>query len=288
MDWIAGIQRAIDYMEENLEEPLDYTEIARRANLSGSYFQKVFSILCGCTVGEYIRSRRLTLAGSDLVHHGKKVIDVAYQYGYETPESFTRAFTRFHGVTPYAARARGGPLRSYARLSIHLSLKGGTTMNYRIQTKDSFSLLVKTQRFSQEDSAREIPKFWDKCRADGTLELLEARCDKSVLGSCITALCTEDTTCGESFPYSIGAAYDGGEIPQGMAVEHIPALTWAVFDATGAMPDAIQKLWHRIFSEFFPSSDYRPAGSYDLEIYTGGDMGSGDYHSEIWVAVQPR
>ena len=100
MNLATGIQKAINYIEEHITDELDMAEVASQAACSPYYFQKIFGILCGITVGEYIRNRRLTLAGSELMKTDAKVIDTALKYGYESPESFTRAFTRFHGVTP--------------------------------------------------------------------------------------------------------------------------------------------------------------------------------------------
>lgn len=117
MDWIMGLQRAIDYLEEHLTEPLDIGAAASQAYVSSFHFQRVFSVLCGCTVGEYVRSRRLTQAGLALLTTDRKVIDIALDCGYDSPESFTRAFTRFHGVSPTAAR-NGSPLRPPVHHSI--------------------------------------------------------------------------------------------------------------------------------------------------------------------------
>lgn len=114
MGWIDGLQRAIDYIEDNLTEELDYAEIARQAYSSSFHFQRVFGILCGYTLGEYIRNRRLTLAGSELASSDGKVIDVAVKYGYDSPESFSRAFSRFHGITPSQARSRKAELKSFS------------------------------------------------------------------------------------------------------------------------------------------------------------------------------
>lgn len=161
MDWIMGLQRAVDYIEAHLTEQISYEDVAREAYVSPFYFQRVFSILCGYTVGEYIRNRRLTLAGSELLATDQKVIDLALKYGYETPESFTRAFTRFHGITPSAARLTLAPLTSFARLSIQISMKGGERMQYRIANKDSFRIVAKGTRCSEEDekNREEIPAF---------------------------------------------------------------------------------------------------------------------------------
>ena len=132
MDWIKGIQRAIDYTEAHLTEEIDYDAVAKEAYSSSFHFQRVFSIMCGYTLGDYIRMRRLSLAADELRGSDEKVIDIALKYGYETPESFTRAFSRFHGITPSQARAPGAKLRSFAPLHIKVTLEGGSMLDYRI------------------------------------------------------------------------------------------------------------------------------------------------------------
>ena len=292
MDWIKSFQKSINYIEEHITEPLDYDRIAQEMNISGFYFQKIFSILCGISPGEYIRNRRLTLAGSELLATDQKVLDLALKYGYDTPEGFTRAFTRFHGVTPNAARKEKTPLKSFSRLSISISLKGGTSMNYRIEEKCNFQILAKTQRFSKiEDvcSRKDIPIFWSECHQDGTLKYLTETGKKDgVLGDSIVGICMEDSTVVKDFPYSIGAEYDTGSIPEGYRLFDIPAATWLIFEAEGPMPESIQRLWHQIFAEFFPTSDYKPSGNFNFEVYPSGDMNNEEYHSEIWIAVTEK
>lgn len=292
MDWIKGFNNAIDYIEQNITEPLAYERIAQEMNISGFYFQRIFSILCGYTVGEYIRSRRLTLAGNDLLTTDEKIIDIALKYGYDTPEGFTRAFTRFHGVTPSAVRTKPVNLKSFARLSIIISVKGGESMNYKIEKKSGFKIVAKTQRFSKIENVQgrdDIPQFWTDCHEDGTVRKLEEISKKDgVLGGNIVGLCMEDSTVVKDFPYSIGGEYNGGEVPEGYTIFDIPAATWVVFDSTGAMPRAMQELWHKVFAEFFPASDYKPSGNFDIELYTAGDNSQDDYHSEIWIAVEKK
>jgi len=102
---MTGMQNAIDYIEDNLTEPLDYSIIAQKAYSSSYHFQRVFSVVCGITLGDYIRSRRMTLAGNELAGTNAKVIDVAEKYGYNSPDSFAKVFTRFHGVAFSLARS---------------------------------------------------------------------------------------------------------------------------------------------------------------------------------------
>ena len=147
MDWITGIQNAINYIEAHITEELDNETIAKESFSSPFHFQRVFSILCGYTLGEYIRNRRLSLAGAELTQGKEKVIDIAYKYGYETPESFAKAFQKFHGITPSQARGDGANLRSFSRLSIKVSLEGGNIMNYRIEGKPAMVLTGFKKRF---------------------------------------------------------------------------------------------------------------------------------------------
>ena len=148
MNWITGMQKAIDYIEANLTEEIDYEKVAAESFSSSYHFQRVFSILCGYTLGEYIRLRRLSLAGAELANGKDKVIDIALKYCYDSPDSFAKAFQKFHGITPSQARADGNTLKSFSRLSIKISLEGGSTMNYRIEEKDEMILTGYKRRFS--------------------------------------------------------------------------------------------------------------------------------------------
>ena len=156
MDWITGIQNAINYIEDHITDELDYETIAKESFSSSFHFQRVFSILCGYTLGEYIRNRRLTLAGTELANTREKVIDVAYKYGYENPESFAKAFQKFHGITPSQARGSGAILKSFSRLSIKVSLEGGSIMNYRIEQKKPLVLFGYKARFTGSPKDRKL------------------------------------------------------------------------------------------------------------------------------------
>ena len=154
MDWITGIGRAIDYIEENLGGEIDPAEAAARSYSSPSHFARVFSILCGYTLGEYIRLRRLTLAGAELAAGDIRVIDAALKYGYDSPDSFARAFRAFHGVLPSEARRKDVTLKSFSRLSLKITLEGGTIMNYRIEEKNAFRMLGYRRRFTGSPAER--------------------------------------------------------------------------------------------------------------------------------------
>jgi len=294
MDWITGIQRAIEYIEDNITEELDYSEIAKTAYISSFHFQRAFGILCNFTVGEYIRNRRLSLAGAEISMSNTKVIDIALKYGYETPESFTKAFSRFHGVTPKAARELGANLKSFSRLSIKLILEGGDVMDYRIEKKPSFTVVGKVKEFSADMniSKKEIPMFWTECYEDGTTEKLmsiagrtnQPVTGKGLLGWCSSNNCNKE----ESFEYAIGTETNAIDEICGFTEIRIPAYTWAVFKCIGVMPKAIQNMWSRIYSEFLPQSEYNIIEDMDFEFYPEGDNSKDDYISEIWIPVEKQ
>lgn len=280
-DWSEGIQNAIRYIEDNLTETLDIRDIAAQAYVSAFHFQRIFGVLCGMTVGEYIRSRRLSLAAQELSRGDIRVIDAALKYGYDSPDSFTRAFTKFHGVSPSAARERGAALKSFAPLRIKLTLEGGGMMDYRIVEKEQFTVVGASRRFNTETSYQEIPVFWQEFYANGGGEKI---CGK--FGICLDP--RDNSGSGMEFDYLIADPYDPGkDIPQGCVTRAIPAGTWAVFPCRGALPEALQSVNTRIWNEWLPNCrDYKLAGNYNIEMYTPPCEDPAKTYSEIWIPVE--
>lgn len=290
MDWITGISKAIDYIEEHITEPTDYARAAKEACSSPFNFQRVFALLCGYTLGDYVRMRRLTLAGEELLSADAKVIDVALKYGYDSPESFSRAFTRFHGVSPSAVR-KGAAIRSFSRICVKLILTGGSIMEYRIEKKQAAKIICRRREFTKpgdDYTNREIPEFWNECGRDGSIQKLcgyikDSAQFKGLLGVCFS---TEMTDSG--FPYGIGAEYDGKSDPQDFEIVEIPAYTYAVFTVRGRMPDAFRETYRKICTEFFPQSGYEYGNGVEIEVYPSADVQNPDYTCEIWIAVKPK
>ena len=290
MDWITGISKAIDYIEEHITEPTDHARAAKEACSSPFNFQRVFALLCGYTLGDYVRMRRLTLAGEELLSTDAKVIDVALKYGYDSPESFSRAFTRFHGVSPSAVR-KGAAIRSFSRICVKLILTGGSIMEYRIEKKQAAKIICRRREFTKpgdDYTNREIPEFWNECGRDGSIQKLcgyikDSAQFKGLLGVCFS---TEMTDSG--FPYGIGAEYDGESDPQDFEIVEIPAYTYAVFTVRGKMPDAFRETYRKICTEFFPQSGYEYGNGVEIEVYPSADVQNPDYTCEIWIAVKPK
>ena len=285
MEWLNRMTDAIDFIEEHLTEPIAMEDIARRAYASSFHFQRTFHVLTGVTVAEYMRKRRLTLAAQELCTSPTlKVVDVALKYGYESPESFTKAFRKVHGLTPSDARTLGVPLKAFPRLSFHLSLKGDQDMDYRIIHRDRFAVTGKRLRVSTQDGEnfRRIPQFWETSYADGTVAALRAlRPDGVLLGICLT-----NDHDHEEMTYAIAVegTFEGPE-HAGWTTAEIPAATWAAFPSIGRLPDAIQHVWTRIFEEWFPATGYQHAGGPELEVLPAGDDLATSYQCEVWVPV---
>ncbi|MBQ9948467.1 MAG: AraC family transcriptional regulator [Oscillospiraceae bacterium] len=276
-NWTEGIQNAVSYIEENLNGELRIEDIAARAYVSAFHFQRIFSVLCGYTVGEYIRNRRLSLAAEELSSGEARVIDVAYKYGYESPDSFSRAFTRFHGISPSAAKEKGAELRAFAPLRIHLTLKGGTVMEYKIVEKSAFTVIGRSGMFNTETSYQEIPEFWAEHYRNGGGEII---C--GMYGVCMDSD-------GKNFEYLIADDYrPWKEVPSGYRTRVIPAGTWAVFPCRGALPKALQDVNTQIWTEWLPScKEYKLGGNYNLEVYlTPPQPDPNDNYCEIWVPVE--
>ncbi|SEA25774.1 AraC family transcriptional regulator [Thalassobacillus cyri] len=286
MTWVESLQRAIDYIEEHLYDQISMEAIADEANVSVFHFQRVFSLLTEISVGEYLRRRRMTLAAQELNKTNARIIDIAYKYGYDTPEAFSKAFRRQHGISPSEARTYTGKLQSYNRLVIQVSLKGAEPMQYKGVEQEGFTIVGIKRQFPlvNEENLTGIPKMWEEVNKDGTGDLLfkvNNGAVKGVLGVCVD----KSNSQSNRIDYWIAAAREG-DIPDGLSSKEISASKWAVFEVHGAMPDAIQNTWKKIFSEWFLSSGYEHAGTSELEVYTGGDPYDSHYYSEVWIPVK--
>lgn len=268
---------AIDYIEDHLLGNIEYKKIAQIALCSEYHFQRMFAFIVGVPLNEYIRRRKLTLAGFELQNSKEKIIDLALKYGYKSPDSFSRAFTAVHGITPSKARVKGSSLKAYPRITITLSLKGAVEMNYRIEEKSGFSIVGLKERFSNIDGLGEnIGKMWTETPQQTLKQIGE-------LGNGLVGVYSgmyEDHTTD----YYI-AAITEKEAPDTLCKLDISAHTWAIFEITGPMPTAMAEVWGRIFSEWFPTSGYEHAEAPEVEWYSQGDLTAPDYKSEIWIPV---
>ena len=296
MEWLTSIRTAIDYMEEHLTDNISAQDVADRVYLSPFFLQKGFSLMTGYGIGEYIRNRRLYRAALNLRETDYKVIDIAFRYGYETPESFTKAFSRFHGATPSQVR-RGAAICTFLPLMIKLSIQGGNQMDYKITPMFPFKVIGFQKEFDNETAHTEIPKFWDEICEKYAYNVYAGNApanpyEQALVDNCIGeyGVCIDDIG-GGKFRYLIAGKYTGGAIPDGMVVYEFPRNEWAVFDCIGPNPQTLQSVNTRIFSEWLPGNpDYELSGNATVEWYdcVNGEMTDPDYHSAIWVPVKRK
>ena len=291
VDWLDRMNNAMDYIEANLADDISYDKIAQLACCSVYHFQRMFPFITGVTLSEYIRRRRLTLAAFELHATDVKVIDVAVKYGYESQAAFTRAFKNLHGVMPISARDNGVLLKTYPRLSFHISIKGDIAMNYRIVQTQSIKVFGKSTvlNYSENQMYEDAGNFVLGCVDDGTAEKIGAvvgnhDCKKLIFGPY-----DEDETnlYGVTVIYEfnkneckflLGMDCPDNQEPAGFEIVNIPGAMWAVFSIsgpTGDDADTVKEIWQRL-PEWFQASEYEHAENIpELERYyrmKGGHM----------------
>lgn len=274
-DLTQDIQNALSYIETHLTEKLEIREIAKEACLSPFYFQRIFTALCGIGVGEYIRSRRLTLAGEELSRSDARIIDIAAKYGYDSPDSFNRAFQRFHGISPSAAKRKGAALRAYAPVNIPIRSEGGNIMEYRIVEKPQFTVMGVSRKFHPETSYQRIPEYWTE---------IMSQPDCPLMG--MYGVCMDPDGQDSEFDYWIADNYiPWQEIPASCKPLVIPGGTWAIFPCKlKTLQDTNTKMW----KEWLPGCrEYRLSGSYNIEVYGPPcESDPGESYVELWLPVE--
>lgn len=285
MALVESLQRAIDFMEKHLLDSITIEEIAKQANVSPFHFQRTFMILTDVTVGDYLRRRRLTLAAQELSSAQCKILDLASKYGYETPEAFSKAFRKQHGIAPSEVRKGTGKLQSYNRLMIQVNLKGAAPMNYKIVERDAFQVVgVKREcPCGEEAKGPGIAEFWGEVNENGTADKLVQFINGEIKG--ILGITDNYNAEKNTIDYWIAAEHIGEE-PDGMSRVDFPATKWVVFEVHGSAPIEMPNAWKRIYSEWIPSNGYEIAELAAVEAYIASDPYSPNASNEIWLAIK--
>lgn len=302
MDWLQRMNLAIDYIEAHLDDVIDYNQIAKIALCSVYQFQRMFSFVLGIPLSEYIRHRRLTLAAFDLQDKNNKVIDIALKYGYETPESFSRAFQSLHGLTPTSARNMGSNLKAYPRLSFQIILKGDVQMNYRIEEREAFKVYGLEDIYDfdgiKNKQGRSIPEVWQDIMKNGEFEkLCKSTSDdwhrSGGFGKEVGVVFAFDYykfINNTSFPYLIGCYKSENSNTEGYTVVDVPASKWAIFstkqdEKIGRNYD-LGALKQRIYSEWIQTAKYNIKDGGNFEMYCTDQ--NGDDYCELWYRVEEK
>jgi len=282
MEWIDRLNKALDYIEENLTGEISYEQAAKIACCSTFHFQRMFAYIAGVPLSEYIRRRRMTAAAFDLQTGDEKVIDLALKYGYDSPTAFNRAFHSIHGLSPSQAKNPGTALCAYPRISFTISIKGEEQMKYKIVTREEFKIIGVKEHYDMnvEECFAKVPLFWQRTVQSGIVPQILSLMNQDPYGLLGVSTCMN----GADFDYYIAVASDK-PTPPNMAEYQVPAGTWAVFECIGPMPGAIQELQKRIVTEWLPTSGYEYANAPDIEVYFEGDQQAADYRCEVWLPI---
>ncbi len=287
MNTLAQFNDVMAYIERNLMHDMEPGQISRISGCSEYHFRRMFSFLAGMPLGEYIRRRRLSVAGLMLQKESVKVIDLALQLGYESPEAFSKAFQLMHGVSPSQAKKENTELKVLPPMTFQLTITGGMEMNYRVVEKDEFHIVGFKKRITMQFKGinPQMDSLVQKLTPQ-VIEELKGLCDvepKGILS--VSADFNERTTEGSQLDQYIGVATSKA-VSNGYDILDVPASNWAVFKAAGTFPDAIQDTWAKIYSEWFPASGYELTGGPELLWNETPDTSKPDYKSEIWIPVR--
>lgn len=290
MDWIRQLNQVFNYIEVNLDGEISYEEISKIVNCSIYNFQRMFSYIAGKSLSEYIRNRRLTLAAFDILNTDVKLIDIALKYGYESQDSFTRAFKIFHGVLPSKVRSEAVQLKSCPKLSFQITIRGENHMNYQIEEWPAFKIAGFVHQIKTENAFEIIPQIWDHfCKGDDMGRMLEFLKEAEgrpagIIGAGVGA----EGGNSENIAYLIGATnwvdaegYKYTPPLEGMKEYSFKAATWAIFKAVGELPDSVQNIYKQFYSEWLPNSGYELDDLPAIECYFPDGQ-------EVWIAITKK
>lgn len=282
MGWNEKLEAIIEDIEQHLqvkEDAIDVENITRIAGCSYSFFQKVFSYMNGLSLAEYVRYRKLSLAGYDLKSTKDRVVDISLRYGYDSPTSFTKAFQQFHGVTPTQARNQATTLRVFPRM--HVAKQQHYTWN--LIQEEELRLIGKRTTLPISTLQTDILKFWSDCQRDGTyatLISLDQSAQKGLFGIFLN-------TSYEQGILEYAIMVQSKEcLPEGFVETILPSVTWAKFDCIGPIPSSIQDGWRFLNNEWIQTYPFQHEDCPELEWYSDGNTFLEDYFAQIWIPIK--
>ncbi len=290
MDSLNSLNDAIDYIEVHLTEGIDYAKTAQIAQCSEYHFSRMFSFLAGISLSEYIRRRKMTQAAFDLKNNDLRILDIAVKYGYNSADSFSRAFYSMHNVLPSEARREGVQIKAYPRMIFHLSIKGGSEMNYRIVEKEAFNIVgfMKRVRIQFNGVNPEISKLTERLTPEivKQLKVMTNVEPAGIISASVNFSHNRMDEQGELDHY-VGVA-TSKSVDDGFDVLNVDAGTWVVFESVGSFPETLQDIWGRIYSEWFPSSGYESVIGPEILWNECPNTENPNYRSEIWIPVRKK
>ncbi|RXV47217.1 AraC family transcriptional regulator [Enterococcus faecalis] len=282
---LANLNQAMDYIEEHLTEEVSFDELAKKTGISVYHFKRTFSFIVGMSLAEYIKKRRLAEANLALLA-GEKVTDVAFKYGYQSIEGFSRAFRDWSGQAPSEVM-KTQIQKTFPKFSFYIDIKGGQSMDVKLIEKPAFQIVGVSQKvpLQYQGENQAIMELAQRITPQQRAEMHTF--DDVYPHQVVNA----------SFDFQEGRTTEGGEMTHmiGFATLQentyedleqlsVPAHTWAVFPNEGPFPQTLQETWARIFSEWLPSSGYQVVAAPEISFTQYQGPAEAKY-SEIWLAV---
>lgn len=283
------LNHVIDYIEERLTDDLSLEEISEYAGVSDYHFRKIFFYISGLTLSEYIKNRRLSEASMDLLH-GEKVTDVAFKYGYQSIDGFTRAFKKWSGFLPSEV-IKKGISKTFPKLSFVITVKGGINMEFRIEEKPAFNLVGVSKRVPMqfEGVNNEIVKLVESITDEQREEMhsLQNMEPYEIVNASYEADANFLKEEGD-LTHLIGVLTTENQVSDLLEKVPVDAYTWAVFPNEGPFPSTLQETMAKVYSEWLPSSNYEVINAPAFS-FTKMDKDKKDYaYSEVWIPVRKK
>lgn len=285
MESIKLLNQIIEYIDEHICDEIDMQKLAKIAGCSSNYLQRVFVFVAGVSLSEYIRRRRLTLAGVELQKSQIKIIDLAIKYGYDSPDAFTRAFQKMHGITPTLAKSQNFMLKSFPKLIFDWNLSGEQPLNYRFAHMLAFELIGIGRFVNSDRMTEEIQEFWIENYDNGNCNKLY-ECSQGTRMFDVVAY-GEDQVGRISFHIAYENIAKSIECAPPFELLFIPEQDWVVFTLEDtietnktSMEDSTaytEKLWKKAYSEWLPNSGFID-GTPIIEVFNIDSI-------ELWIPI---
>ncbi|MGE7218558.1 AraC family transcriptional regulator [Priestia koreensis] len=283
------LNQIMDYIEEHLTDDLSLGSISDYAGTSDYHLRTVFFHLSGMTLKEYVKNRKLSEANKDLLN-GEKVTDIAFKYGYQSVDGFTRAFKKWCGFLPSDA-IKKRTSKSFPKLSFIITVKGGTLMEFRIENKPAFHLAGVSKRVPMqfEGVNNEIVKLAQSITEEQRKEMhaLQNITPYEIVNASYNA--DENFLKEEGdLTHLIGVLTTHTQISDALDKVRVEACTWAVFPNEGTFPSTLQETMAKTYSEWLPTSDYEIIQAPSFSFTKMNERVKDYAYSEIWIPVRKK
>ena len=266
MNIYKSLNETIDYIENNLENEIEYEKLARILGVNEYTMKQIFSVICDMSVSEYIRKRRLSNAGMDLYKGAEKVIDVAIKYQYENPTAFSRAFEKFHGIKPSSVKNNPDGLKIFAKIVFDENVKTNENIEYSIIEKEEMVLYGKGMKTNHAKISKDAPEFFEKMQ-----QKYEKKYGRIQFGMVVY----EDRDSDENYEYWV--LYDKPIKEFDKYI--IPKSKWLKFNISSQEAQDIQDMSHKFYVEILPIIKYNLRPIPELEYYHDGI-------TEFWIPIE--